>query len=256
METREEILNAMIGRLAQLLNRVPSELTEATEFESLNLKSVNYSQLTTYLEDQCDVEVPYMRPTSEELADIAIASSTTVKRLLNWEPRIAMLSFSTKGSSAHADVDKMMAAVDLVRRKRPDLKVDGEFQLDAAILPQAAARKVPGESPVAGRANILVFPDLGAGNIGVKLLQIFGHAAPLDLSASVAVRLGDRSNHSGTAGLVRHRYFTGADRRVHAYGRLVRGLGCGRLPETAVQKGPVTPWTRFPASYWTSRCGS
>ena len=117
-----------------------------------------------------------MRPTSEELADIAIASSTTVKRLLNWEPRIAMLSFSTKGSSAHADVDKMMAAVDLVRRKRPDLKVDGEFQLDAAILPQAAARKVPGESPVAGRANILVFPDLGAGNIGVKLLQIFGHA--------------------------------------------------------------------------------
>lgn len=60
METREEILNAMIGRLAQLLNRVPSELTEATEFESLNLKSVNYSQLTTYLEDQCDVEVPYM----------------------------------------------------------------------------------------------------------------------------------------------------------------------------------------------------
>lgn len=117
-----------------------------------------------------------MRPTSEELADIAIASSTTVKRLLNWEPRIAMLSFSTKGSSAHADVDKVVAAVELVRHKRPDLKVDGEFQLDAAILPQAAARKVPGEGPVAGRANILVFPDLGAGNIGVKLLQIFGHA--------------------------------------------------------------------------------
>lgn len=117
-----------------------------------------------------------MHPDSEELADIAIASSTTVKRLLNWEPRIAMLSFSTKGSSAHADVDKVVHAVELVREKRPDLLVDGEFQLDAAILPKAAARKVPGESPVAGKANILVFPDLGAGNIGVKLLQIFGHA--------------------------------------------------------------------------------
>ena len=117
-----------------------------------------------------------MKPTSEELADIAIASSATVTDLLGWEPRIAMLSFSTKGSSAHEDVDKVTRAVEIVRQRRPDLKVDGELQLDAAIIPEIAKRKVPGGSSVAGHANILVFPDLGAGNIGVKILQIFGHA--------------------------------------------------------------------------------
>ena len=116
------------------------------------------------------------RPSSEELADIAIASAGTVKALLGWEPRIAMLSFSTKGSSAHEDIDKVTEALAAIKRKRPDLKADGEFQLDAAIVPAVAERKVKEPSDVAGRANVLVFPDLGAGNIGVKLLQIFGHA--------------------------------------------------------------------------------
>jgi len=116
------------------------------------------------------------RPTSEELADIAVASADTVRCLLNWEPRVAMLSFSTKGSSTHEDVETVAKAVELARQKCPGLLVDGEFQLDAAIIPEAAAKKVKGESPVAGRANILVFPNLGAGNIGVKMTQIFAGA--------------------------------------------------------------------------------
>lgn len=117
-----------------------------------------------------------LHPSSEELADIAIASSGTVSSLLGWEPRVAMLSFSTKGSSADDSVDKVVRAVEIARRKNPALKIDGEFQLDAAIIPTAAARKVKTESDVAGRANVIVFPDLNAGNIGVKLIQIFGHA--------------------------------------------------------------------------------
>ncbi len=115
-------------------------------------------------------------PASEELADIALASADTVAALLGWEPRIAMLSFSTQGSSAHEDVDKVAAAAGIAREKRPELLIDGEFQLDAAIIPAVAAKKVKRESPVAGRANVLIFPDLGAGNIGVKLLQIFARA--------------------------------------------------------------------------------
>lgn len=112
-------------------------------------------------------------PNASELADIAIASATTMNRLLGWEPRVAMLSFSTKGSAQHESVDKVIQATALANERRPDLKIEGEFQLDAAILPQIAARKVPAGSEVAGKANIVVFPDLGAGNIGVKLVQIF-----------------------------------------------------------------------------------
>lgn len=112
-------------------------------------------------------------PDSSELADIAIASSNTVQSLLGWEPRVGMLSFSTKGSAQHESADKVIKAVELAKARCPKLKIDGEFQLDSAILPSAAAKKVPGGSEVAGRANIIVFPDLGAGNIGVKLVQIF-----------------------------------------------------------------------------------
>ncbi len=113
-------------------------------------------------------------PDSEALADIAIVTSDTMKKLLGWEPRAAMLSFSTHGSAQHKEVDKVTQAVKIANERRPDLKIDGEFQLDAAIIPAAAAKKVKEESPVAGRANIIVFPSLEAGNIGVKLIQIFG----------------------------------------------------------------------------------
>jgi phosphate acetyltransferase len=115
-------------------------------------------------------------PGSDELADIAISTADTVRRLLGWEPRVALLSFSTKGSAGHERVDMVVEALNLVRQRRPDLLIDGELQLDAAIVPEVAARKVPGESAVAGRANVLIFPDLESGNIGVKLVQRFAGA--------------------------------------------------------------------------------
>ena len=115
-------------------------------------------------------------PGSEDLADIAITTSDTMQKLLGWDPRVAMLSFSTKGSAQHDLVDKVSEAVSIANARRPDLKIEGEFQFDTAIIPAVAAKKVKGESQVAGMANILVFPSLEAGNIGVKLIQIFGNA--------------------------------------------------------------------------------
>jgi phosphate acetyltransferase len=114
-------------------------------------------------------------PEPNELADIAIATADTVRSLMGWEPRVALLSFSTKGSAGHELVDKVLQALEIVRERRPDLHVDGELQLDAAIVPEVAAKKVPGGSPVAGKANVLIFPDLNAGNIGIKLIQRFAH---------------------------------------------------------------------------------
>ena len=116
------------------------------------------------------------QPDVADLAGIAIASADTAKTLLGWEPRVALLAFSTKGSAEHETIDVVRAAVERVHELRPDIKCDGELQFDAAIVPAVAAHKVKGESEVAGKANILVFPNLHAGNIGVKMVQIFGHA--------------------------------------------------------------------------------
>lgn len=113
-------------------------------------------------------------PDQNDLADIAITTADSVKQLLGWEPRVAMLSFSTKGSASHDMVEKVRQATQTAQLRRPDLAIDGELQLDAAILPAVAAKKVKEDSSVAGKANVIVFPDLNAGNIGVKLIQIFG----------------------------------------------------------------------------------
>ena len=114
-------------------------------------------------------------PTYEQLAAIAIATADTAKNLCKVEPRVAMLSFSTMGSADHEMVDKVRKATELAKELRPDLLIDGELQLDAAIVPSVAAQKAP-NSPVAGKANVLVFPDLQAGNIGYKLVQRFAGA--------------------------------------------------------------------------------
>lgn len=115
-------------------------------------------------------------PDAEELASIAISACDTVRELLDWEPRCAMCSYSTCGSGQGELVEKVTTALELVRQKRPDLQVDGEFQLDTAIVPAVAAKKVKRDSSVAGRANVLIWPDLNVGNIAVKLIQQFGHA--------------------------------------------------------------------------------
>lgn len=109
-------------------------------------------------------------PDAETLAEIAITSAETARKLAGMEPRVAMLSFSTKGSASHELVDKVVEAVKIAREKAPDLELDGELQADAALIPKVASKKAP-DSKVAGRANVLIFPDLQAGNIGYKLVQ-------------------------------------------------------------------------------------
>lgn len=126
----------------------------------------------TYSFADCAV-VP--NPDDKQLADIAISTADNHKLLTGEEPYIAMLSFSTKGSAEHELIDKVRRATEIVKTKRPDLNVDGELQFDAAIVDSIGRKKAP-ESKVAGRANVLVFPDLQAGNIGYKIAQRLGGA--------------------------------------------------------------------------------
>ncbi len=137
-------------------------------------------------------------PTAAELAQIAVSTGNTTRSIAGFEPRIAMLSFSSKGSAKHELVDKVVEATKLAKEMAPDMQIDGELQADAAIVPEVGQSKAPG-SDIAGKANVLVFPDLQAGNIGYKLVQRFakaeavgpilqGMAAPInDLSRGCSV---------------------------------------------------------------------
>lgn len=114
-------------------------------------------------------------PTAEELASIAASTAETMVNLLGMEPKVAFLSFSTKGSASHPDVTKVRQAYELFKTEHPEIKADGELQLDAAVIPEIANKKSP-DSLIGGDANILIFPDLDAGNIGYKLTQRLANA--------------------------------------------------------------------------------
>ncbi|WP_373898486.1 phosphate acetyltransferase [Haloimpatiens sp. FM7315] len=114
-------------------------------------------------------------PNEEQLASIAISTAETAKNLCGVEPKVAMLSFSTMGSASHELVDKVRNATEIAKKMRPDMQIDGELQLDASIVKKVASQKAP-NSKVAGEANVLIFPDLQAGNIGYKLVQRFANA--------------------------------------------------------------------------------
>ena len=132
-------------------------------------------------------------PNPEELAAIAVSSAESFKALVGVEPKVAMLSHSTKGSAKHADVDKVVEATKIAKELNPNVRLDGELQLDAAIVPSVGESKAPG-SPVAGHANVLIFPDLDAGNIGYKLVQRLAKAEAYGpLTQGIAAPVNDLS---------------------------------------------------------------
>ena len=155
----------------QIIKTAPG-IKVVSSFFIMEVPSSEYGEDGLLLFADCAVNP---NPNAEELASIAISTAENAKCLCNFEPKVAMLSFSTMGSAKHELVDKVAKATEIAKNARPNLQIDGELQLDAAIVPSVGKQKAP-NSTVAGNANVLVFPDLQSGNIGYKLVQRFANA--------------------------------------------------------------------------------
>ncbi|WP_040191685.1 phosphate acetyltransferase [Clostridium culturomicium] len=155
----------------QIIKTAPG-IKVVSSFFVMEVPNSPYGSEGTLLFGDCAVNP---NPTAEELASIAISTAENAKSLCGIDPKVAMLSFSTMGSAKHENVSKVVEATKIAKEARPDLAIDGELQLDAAIVGKVASLKAPG-SEVAGNANVLIFPDLQAGNIGYKLVQRFAGA--------------------------------------------------------------------------------
>lgn len=164
--------SADVSRAAfQVIKAAPGISSVSSCFVMVPPEDFKYKKYPAYIFSDCAV-IPY--PTSDQLSDIVVAAADSAKKICEMEPKIAMLSFSTKGSAKHEAIDKVRTAYEKVKAEHPEIKVDGELQLDASLVDSVAAQKAPG-SEVAGQANVLVFPNLDAGNIGYKIAQRFGN---------------------------------------------------------------------------------
>lgn len=168
-------------------------------FFLMEVPNCEYGENGTFVFGDCGLN---QNPTSEELAAIAVSSAESFKMLVGKEPKVAMLSHSSMGSAKHADVDKVVEAVKIAKETAPELMLDGELQLDAAIVPSVGATKAP-NSQVAGQANVLIFPDLDAGNIGYKLVQRLAKAEAYGpMTQGIAAPVNDLSRGCSASDIV------------------------------------------------------
>ncbi len=173
----------------QIIKTAPNTMLVSAFFLMI-VPNCEYGENGTFVFADCGLE---QNPTSEKLAAIASSSAKTFKLLVEKEPIVAMLSHSTMGSAKHADVDKVVEAVKIANKEHPEYLIEGELQLDAAIIPEIAKSKAP-NSKIAGRANVLVFPDLDAGNIGYKLVERLAKAEAYGpITQGIAAPINDLS---------------------------------------------------------------